>query len=194
MRSALPGRDYSIGPRLRAAWRKWLAYRIAASAMVATAVFCYCTNALRLDERLRLALERGAAYYAECGPDVGNQEASRAADCGTLRRERLCQVLDLDSRQCEAIVDFSLSPSMELWSTTSAASVQGGESLVSKLFSANRDACIELSVLMPAGEVTFFWQVSSEQLFDRLVIQARRRVSGATKWQAQLAATFGACE
>ena len=145
-------------------------------------------HAFQLDERFRLGLERGQAYFTECGPNAVGLTDAQVAACGRLPVSQLCSALDMNVADCSKISDVVMSPSMGLWSPSTATARFGGSSVGSDPLSAQRAACIAITVdLLQATLIQFYWRVSSEIRFDWLNFyigtERRARISGEQDWQ-----------
>ena len=145
-------------------------------------------HAFQLDERFRLALERGRAYFSECGPNTVDLTDAQLAACGRLPLSQLCSALELNVAGCSQISAVAQSPSLGLWSPSTATALFGGSSMGSDPLSADRAACLEITVELPqATMIQFYWQVSSEIGYDWLSFyvgtERRGRISGEQDWQ-----------
>ena len=145
-------------------------------------------HVFQLDERFRLALERGQAYFTECGPNAVGLTDVQVAACGRLPRSQLCSALDMNVEDCLQISAVAQSPSMGLWSPSTSTALIGGSSMGSDPLSALRAACLEITVeLQQAALIQFHWRVSSEDRLDGLSFyigtERHERISGEQDWQ-----------
>ena len=157
---------------------------------------------LQLDERLRLALMDGEAYFADCGPAVTEPSPERLARCGRLSRQRLCSILDVSAEGCDTITaEPSFLPAIGLWSPTNSVAWASSEALTTDLLPSVRAACIELSVRLPQRTtIGFRWRISSEPRHRgrpgdplRFYVDGRplAEISGELDWQRAVVAAPG---